>query len=479
MMTEHVVQMTAKTGAASRVIWLATACALGAQACQQSPDPSRAPARAGAQAPGAPAALVDGRWDERQLAQIAKLTLKPPPPTDETNAVAQDPRAAALGQRLFFDARLSKDGQVSCASCHKPEHGFSMNEPLGKGLHATARHVPSLLNVGYQRWYDWDGKADTLWGQAIRPLESPQEQGTTRVRLAQLIASDERLRAEHEAIFGPLPQGLLDASRFPPQARPDPAHPDQAHHVAWMTMRPEDRDAVNRVTAQALKALAAYQLRLVSWDSAFDRYARGIIRGQAQASALISDQAKEGLALFLGQGRCVVCHSGALMSDMTFHNLGLTSPGWLKPLDEGRWDGVLIAKRNEFGAAGPHSDAPDGDKARWVAQLVRTPEDHGQFKTPSLRDVARTPPYMHGGHLMTLEAVVSFYNHLPGQAELGHREDALRPLGLSDAQELAIVAFLKTLDGAPLEPALLRSPDAPPPSPDASSKKSAEAEEKD
>lgn len=427
---------------------VATLVACGLIACEPSPQAPSAVATSAQADQVAP-------WDAYELRQLERMSKPPALLADPTNKFADDANAARLGQRLFFDARASANGQISCASCHNPAHGFTLDSRLGAGLKSTRRHVPGLINVAYQRWFDWDGKADTLWSQSIRPLESPDEHGFSRVQWVQLVARDELLRGEYEAIFGAMPQELFDAARFPAQARPDPAHLDSPHHQAWETMTQADRDTINRATSNLLKSLAAYERKLISFDSKFDRYAQAISAGDKGAQALMSEQERLGLKLFMDKGRCVVCHSGPLFTDFTFHNLGLHTPSWLTDKDQGRWDGVTEVKAHELSAHGPYSDDPKGPRARWNAQLIRTPEDHGQFKTPSLRNVALTPPYMHGGHFQSLEEVVSFYNLLPGQAELGHREDSLKPLSLSDAEERALVAFLKTLNSAPLPLELL------------------------
>jgi cytochrome c peroxidase len=402
------------------------------------------------QAPQAPA-LADGLFTSADLRLIRQMVqLEPAPVTDPTNPVHDDPRARLLGQRLFFDAGLSANGQVSCARCHAPGHGFAHPAPLGMGLGPTHRHPPTLLNVAYQQWFDWDGKADTLWMQAMRPLESPGEHGITRVIAARYVASDPALRAAYEAIFGAMPD-LSDEARFPANARPEPEAPDAAHHVAWLAMRPEDRAAVDGVYINMTRSIAAYQAELVNAGSPFDRYGASLLAGQPDAT--YSAAARRGLKIFLNEGQCVVCHNGPLLSDMAFHNIGTTP----KP-DEGRWLGVLHVKSSPYNARGAYSAAPDGERAERTHYLAQTPEDHGQFKTPTLRNIAQTAPYMHQGQFATLEDVVAFYSELPGSSPLGHREDFLRPAKLSAAQQADLVAFLRTLDGQPLDVRLLHPP---------------------
>jgi cytochrome c peroxidase len=397
--------------------------------------------------------------DERLLMRFSPLG---EPPVDETNAVVGDERAARLGQFLFFDQRLSKNGEVSCASCHKPEQAFSTAAPLAEGLEKTPRHAPTLLNVGFHHWYNWDGSADSLWAQAIGPLENPSEMGFTRTGLVHLVANDQELRDAYEAIFAELPA----LEEIPGQARPVPESPDHPHHKAWAAMGPANQEAVNRVLTDMAKALAAYQNKLVRGHAPFDTFVEGLRDNDPQKVAVLSASARRGAKLFLGEAGCANCHTGPNFSDASFHNLGLGPRDWLAGTDhggpdEGRWDGVSRVKASQFNSTGAFSDDTDGKRARWNAFLRRTSEDHGQFKTPSLRNVAVSAPYMHGGHFETLEDVVRFYVTLGEQVRVGHREEMLVPLALSERDIDDLVAFLESLTGEPLGSELLHPPASP------------------
>lgn len=425
-------------------------------------------------------------FSAHEIKRIAELSPLPEPPVDKTNAVVQDPRAAHLGQFLFFDTRLSANNEVSCATCHQPEHGFSAPTQLGHGLKKTPRHPPSLLNAVYYPWFDWDGRVDSIWAQAFGPLESPLEMGFSRTKLAHLMAQDDELRAAYENIFGPMPD-LSDAMRFPPIAHPVADAPNDPASLAWQKMRPEDRKIINRIATNTTKAIAAYVARLVRGDAPFDRFvakltASGTLSpvnspvNSPAADTELSPQAQRGLKLFVGKAGCIRCHVGANFSDDSFHNLGLGPRDWLTPEspdgaappanalisgDSGRYKGVSQVKSNPFNAASAFSDTRDGKKAKWLHYLHQTSEDRGQFKTPTLRNIALSPPYMHGGHFDTLKEVVHFYSLLNEQVQIGHREDMLVPIGLTDAEEDELVAFLKSLSGAPLPPELLHPPATP------------------
>lgn len=395
-----------------------------------------------------------------EVALILRQSPLPAVPPSPTNRVADDPRAARLGQALFFDTRLSPNGELACASCHVPELGLADRRPLGRGLGDLGRHVPHLWNVGHGRWFFWDGRADTLWAQARQPMEHPKEQGYARTDLVRLLAGDADLRAAYEAIFGALPDAS-DLERFPEGAKPDPFEPWHEHAVRWNGMAAEDRADVDGVLANVGKALEAYERLLVSRDSAFDRFVRGLRTQDERLLGALSDPAVRGLALFAGRGRCLTCHHGPNFSDGEFHDIRLPIPEDLAR-DEGRFRGIRLLKMDPFNAIGPHSDAPTGLARMKVERLSLQRETWQAYKTPTLRNVALTPPYMHLGQLATLADVVSYYSTMDGARPLGeHMEDVLVPLELSEDESADLVAFLESLTGAPLPDHLLVPPESP------------------
>ncbi len=418
-------------------------------ACQRSNDSSAATDR------------VDGRFTAEQVQRIGTLSPLPEVPDAPTNAVADDEQAARMGQFLFYDERLSANNEVSCASCHDPSHGFSSPRRLGHGIGTTPRHPPSVLNAAYHRWFDWDGKADSLWLQAARPLENPSEHGISRTTVVRHVYEHPELKRAYQSIFEPLPGALSDDERFPKKARPIPNAPDHPAHRAWQQMREGDRETVNRIFANVLKTIAAYERKLTAGEAPFDRYVEGLEAGDDEKLRAISPSAKRGLKLFIGKAGCMRCHNGPLFSDKTFHNLGLGERPWLKDRDPGRYRGVERVRQSPFNATGPYSDAPDGREADRIEFLKRGSEDRGQFKTPSLRNVELTAPYMHGGHFETLEEVVRFYSTLNEVPEVGHREEMLEPLGLTDREIDDLVSFMKSLTGELPDSELLRQPDSP------------------
>lgn len=355
--------------------------------------------------------------------RVHHATPVPPVPSDPTNSVADLPAAAHLGRWLFFDPRISGPGTISCASCHDPSLAFSDGKPLGEGIAIGSRHTPSLLNVGHHRWLGWDGRSDSIWAQALRPMEHPLEMGGDRDAIAALVQRDVLLRGAYEAIFGELPEVL-------------------------------DEDAVMRVMANLGKALAAYQRTLVSGDAPFDRFVAG--------TGELSVAAQRGMALFFGEAECWECHAGPLLRDNEFHNIGIPPTGGGLPRDEGRFGGSAIVRDDPFNAAGAYSDAPEGAWANVVRSTRVDPESWGAFKTPSLRNVSRTAPYMHAGQMASLEEVLQFYSTLEGAVQLDHhQESVLVPLELSDQEKGDLLAFLNALEGTDPPEEVLHAPPSP------------------
>lgn len=405
--------------------------------------------------------LPDESFTEREVRQILSHRLPSVPP-DSTNRFADDPRAAAFGQRLFFETRFSRNGLVSCATCHVPERAFADGRSLAIGLAELNRHTPSLLNVAYRRWHFWDGRADTLWMQAVEPFEQETEYDSDRTSVVRVIAEDESLRQAYESIFGPLP-AVEDRSRFPEAARPVIGNQDDPMHQAWQTMSESDRTLINRAFINLGKAIAAYERRLIVRNAPFDRFAEALAAGDdAAAREAMSGAARRGLKLFLGRANCRACHFGPNFTDEEFHNNGVPPLRGGPPRDAGRFEGLAKLLGHPFNAAGEFSDDRDGEVARRTLQLRRSSETWGQMKTPTLRNVAESAPYMHAGQFASLEEVVRFYSTLEGQVQAGHhRETILQPLNLTEEEIHDLVAFLESLTGTIQDPALLKLPNLP------------------
>lgn len=383
------------------------------------------------------------QWTESEVALLSSLSLEhlPELDPDPTNRVADLPAAAQLGHQLFFDTRLSANGAVSCATCHRPNLFFTDGLEVGHGLGRVARHTMSLIGVAYSPWFFWDGRKDSLWSQALGPLEDPLEHGITRVRLVQIISANAAYRSAYEKLFGPLPD-FSNLKRFPSQAAPV-GYP--APDAAWASMRPEDQNAVNVAFSNIGKALAAYQRLLKPGESRFDRYVAAVVAGDMQrANTLLTPEQSAGAKLFVGKGQCTNCHNGPLLTNNEFHNTSvLSAQGQVPAL--GRAEGVRKAFQDPFNCLGPYSDDPE--KLCSELRFTRVGKELvGTQRTPSLRNVAETPPYMHAGQIPTLKQALEQYNSAP-DAMIGHNE--AKPLGLRPAELAQLEAFLHTLTGQP------------------------------
>ena len=382
-------------------------------------------------------------WTDHELKLVKSLWIAnlPPVPGDPSNAVADDPRAARFGHRLFFDPRLSSNGQVACSSCHQPELRYTDGRPRGEALGQSKRNTPGIAGTAYSPWLYWDGRKDSQWSQALSPLEDPNEQGGNRVALARLIAEDGEYRRAYTALFGILPD-LSDADRFPAAAAPIPG---TAHAAAWNAMAPRDRESITRIFVNIGKAIAAYERLLLPGPSRFDRYAEAILDGnETMARHILGADEATGLRLFLGKASCIQCHNGPLLTNNEFHNTGiLSAPGEIP--DRGRIDGIRLAQADPFNCLSEFSDDPHRNCAE--LRFARTgTEVIGALRTPSLRNLTHTAPYSHKGQTPSLEQMVQHYDRAP-LAMIGHNE--AKPLRLSRRERAQLEAFLTTLD-APL-----------------------------
>jgi cytochrome c peroxidase len=387
------------------------------------------------------AETVAARWTAEEIAVLKSLRLKelPSVPDDASNAVAQVPAAAELGKRLFNDTRFSRDGTVSCATCHAEAKQFQDGLPLGRGVATGARRTMPIVAASHGPWLFWDGRKDSLWSQALGPLEDAAEHGGNRTRYAHLVQT--HYKAEYEAVFGVMP----DLSALPADASPAGT---PGERTAWNRLQRDSQLAVNRVFSNIGKAIAAYERTLVFEESRFDRYVEGVLQRDPRAQAALTSQEVNGLRLFIGKGQCATCHNGPLLTDQHFHNTGVPQRDPARP-DLGRAAGVAKVQRDEFNCLGAFSDAVPArcDELRFIVD--DDPALEGAFKTPGLRNVALRPPYMHAGQLGTLEDVVRHYAKSPpaaiGRSELAAPER--NPIWLTDIEIGDLVAFLGALSG--------------------------------
>lgn len=282
------------------------------------------------------------------------------------------PGRAALGRRLFFDPALSRDGTLSCATCHDPARGFADDKTVAVGIGGRrgTRNAPSLVNRGWGETFFWDGRVASLEAQVLEPIRNPVELGTSVPDVVARLRADGRYAGEFRTVFG----------------------------------RPPDAAALAH-------ALATYVRSIRSGDSPVDRYRDG-------DRTALSAEARLGLRVFGIRGLCTTCHAGPTFTDERFHNTGIA------------WDGRRFTDRGREAITG-------------------RPEDLGRFRTPPLREVAHTAPYMHDGSLATLEDVVEFYDR--GGRPNPNLDSEIMPLGLSAQEKAGLVAFLRALAGTVVE----------------------------
>lgn len=374
-------------------------------------------------------------FSDAEKATIASLSLAslPPLPPDPTNKYADDPAAAAFGATLFFDQRMSADGVVSCGTCHLIDRQFQDDLPRGKGIGMTDRRTMPLAGVAWGPWFFWDGRRDSLWAQALTPLEDRREHGGTRAFYAHFVA--ENFDERYQRIFGPLP----DLSAVPRKAGPLGT---DAEKSAWASMNQDQQEGVDRVFANLGKALAAFERSIVPQETRFDRFANALAAGEEpEGDAVFSAEEIAGLKLFIGKANCSTCHNGPRMTDDAFHNTGVPAVAEL-PEDLGRESGARQVAADPFNCLGKFSDA--GPEACGELRFM-VKDDPGltrAYKPPSLRGAATRPPYMHSGQIATLEEVIDHYARAPA-APSGATE--LHPLTLSERERQQLIAFLKTL----------------------------------
>lgn len=305
----------------------------------------------------------------------------------------------ALGRRLFFDGRLSKDGTISCSSCHKPLQAFSDGLALARGVSGSigSRNTPSLINAAFNTTFFWEGRRPSLEAQALDPIINPKEHGLNNLdELIQLLRKDKAYLSGFSEVFGLMAEEI----------RPE--------HIA--------------------QALAAFERTLIAGNSLFDRYE---FLGEKNS---LSESAKRGLELFKGRAQCSTCHhigsKDALFTDNLFHSLAVG----LRKIENRL---PLVATRlnlaRQAGISVDQTIIGDDEIAELgLFAVTLNTNDIGKFRTPSLRNVALTAPYMHDGSIATLEEVVEWETYY-------RNGDSGRPLTLTQEERADLVEFLKSL----------------------------------
>ncbi len=360
------------------------------------------------------------------------------PPASTSNRVADDSYAAQFGRSIFFDTRLSGGGDLSCASCHQPNRAFTDGIPKAQGVRKNNRNTLGLLGVAYHTWFYWDGRKDSLWAQALVPFEAPDEMGGTRLQVLRVIANDDDYRQQYQQLFGSLPP-VVFATTVATIASPWGGSEAKS---AWYRIDPNSRRSINAAYANVGKAVAAYQRQLALPRTRFDHFARTLSeQSETKANALLSRAELAGLKLFLDQNKthCLRCHNGPLFSNYDFHNIG-TGELQGDVLDFGRYLGIQAVVQDAFNCLGDYSDAQP-DECHALNFLPQQIHDgmRGAYKTPTLRYLNKTGPYLHDGRAKSLNQVLASYLLEPSNGS------ELPALVLTEKEKNDLLAFLNTL----------------------------------
>lgn len=383
------------------------------------------------------------QWSESETALLKTMHIDAMPmlPEGLTNKYADNSKAAALGHKLFFDKRFSANGEVACVSCHQPDKYFTDGLKTSEGIGTVKRNAPTIVGINQSRWYFLDGRADSLWSQALGPMENELEHGGNRARYAHIIYNDKSYRKEYESLFGKMP-GLSNTKRFPENAGPVK---DSYASQAWKLMAPADRKAITQVYVNMGKAIAAYEHKLRPAPSRADNYIKAVVAKDAKAmSSALDDEEAAGLKLFVTKANCVICHNGPAFSDFEFHNVGVPQVT-LKKYDFGRKTAISKVKKSPFNCFGEYNDSVDKSCDDLTYIVFDEHITIGTFKTPSLRNISKTAPYMHAGQYETLSEVIGHYID-PPPLKLGENDTRMLTFDLDDREQEQLESFLKALD---------------------------------
>ncbi|WP_299404945.1 cytochrome c peroxidase [uncultured Roseobacter sp.] len=338
----------------------------------------------------------------------SELAALEPPAAPADNP--QTPEKIALGELLFFDPILSGNGEMSCASCHRPEAGWAVQDKISFGYPGTThwRNSQTVVNSAYYKKLFWAGASGSLEHQARSAARGGVAGNGEDDMMEARLAFVPEYREAFREVFG---------DKYP-------------------------------LVRHAYMALASYQRSLVQTDTPFDNYMRG-------DDAALSEAQKRGLDLFTGKANCAACHNGALLSNEAYYNIGVP------PYDGWEEDELAqITFRFELYAKGSTEEMYRETKDD-PGLYFRTKQkaDKGKFRVPSLRYTKYTYPYMHNGMLETLRDVVVFYNAGGGENEFAaNKSELIQPLGLEEAEIDDLVAFLESLSGPEI---LVDDPDLP------------------
>ena len=334
--------------------------------------------------------------------EVPELGPLRPPPIPPDNPMT--PAKVELGKLLFWDPRITGDASLSCATCHVPKLGWGDGQDIGRGYPGTShwRNIQTIINTAYYNKLFWAGSSRSLEAQAETAnrgaVAGNGERDMMEARLYQIPEYRKRFRA----VFG-----------------------DE-----WPLLK------------NAWRAIAAYERTLVQRDTPFDRYMKG------EKAALLA-KAKKGLTLFKGKAGCIQCHNGPFFTDQKYYNIGVPeNPAFAEdPLKQ------ITFRFEQYAKGVPEAIYRKTKTDLGLFYRAKRKEDMAKFRTPTLRYLKYTAPYMHNGVFFTLEEVVDFYNNGGGEDQalrnhgIATKTRKVKKLNLTDKEKEALVVFLESLSG--------------------------------
>ncbi|MBX2882352.1 MAG: hypothetical protein KTR32_20555 [Granulosicoccus sp.] len=333
-------------------------------------------------------------------------------PADPGNEFSGLKWAEKAGERLFRDEDLSGDRTIACISCHQPSLGFGDGLPTAVGKSRHKRNTQTLWNVGLQRWFGWDGGTDSLWSASLRPIFSPIEMD------ADLATVASRFRSKPyfiDALRSQLPGIDIDST------------PDE------------------QLLVYMGKFIGAYLRTLISGETEFDRFRQALLTGDISTQNRYDASARRGLKIFIGEANCHVCHFGANFSNGEFHDTGRPFFTGVGEVDPGRYSGIKRVRGDKYNLVGDYNGVGDAESIRKTSSVKSGQMNFGQWRTPTLRNLVVTGPYMHDGSVTTLRSVVDTYADIDPDRLHSEGESILKPLNMDERARNDLVKFLESL----------------------------------
>ncbi len=361
-----------------------------------------------------PGVAEELNFSDSELSLLKTFATWPPSvPADPGNEYSGEAWAEELGAVLFNDTALSGNQSISCATCHQSEHGLAETTAVSvAGAQPHVRNTQGLLNVGYQRWFGWDGGADSLWAASLRPMLSEVEMASNIEDLANTLRRSNTLNQS-------LSEAGIDIKHLN----------DEALVVA------------------VGKFIGAYLRTLTSHETRFDQFVADLINGENNPAAeqFMSISAQRGMKLFFGEGNCFVCHFGPNFSNGEFHDIGRPFFTAVGQVDPGRLAGIKRLKKDPYNLDGYFNGTKEPSDILKTTSVKTGQITFGQWRTPSLRNLLSTAPYMHDGSLATLREVVDYYADIDPSRLHSKGEAILKPNNWTSSERNDLVEFLKAL----------------------------------